>query len=464
MMLYSALLACVLFCTSCSLGPAPDRAVFSHRFPERFSTRTHGGNPMPVTWCESFPDAALQKDVREMGLRNYEVAAARSRVAQAAAAYGVSKAALYPSGDATASGERSRIREDRDSRVETLISFGQALNWELDIWGRLRAKKKAAGLTLSEQSALAGQTLVDLQTLLVETWISHHTSQRLEALLGRQQETNTRFLALTELRFAQGQGSALDVLRQRGRLEAVKRELPRVVSRGRQAANAYAVLMGRMPGSTQLPASAWPCLSPLNRLPAPDALMMRRPDLRAAFFALRAADQEVAAAVADRMPRLSIGLGISVTGNAMSAIGDGGKAAFTTGLLAPVFDAGRRKMVVSEKKALVSESLADLEQAMRVAVREVEDGVVLESALFRERDLLEVEIAHNRQIVAEARQHYINGWDSYLGVLDALETYQAILREKVILEQDIALNRARLLKALGASWQPQMKEGNHAFF
>lgn len=468
MMRYPLLLGGLFLAASCTLAPVPDRGMLNNRFPERFqawedprgAVKGEKGDEIRVemrdkpgaTWSDSFPDAALQADARSMGLHNYAVAAARSRVAQAAAAFGVQRSALFPSVDATTDVERRRIREEGSTSTDTLIAFGQALNWELDIWGRLQSRKEAAGLTLSEQSALADQTLLDLQTLLVETWLAYHTAVRLETVINRQQETNTRFLELTELRFAQGQGSALDVLQQRGRLKATQRELPGVVSRQQQAANAYAVLLGQMPGRAALPRADWPRLGPLVDLPAPDTLMMRRPDLRAAFLALLAADHEVAAAIADRLPRLSIGLGLSVSGDSLSNIGDAFDLGATAGLLAPVFDAGRRKAVVLDRQAQVSEALSDLEQAMHVAVQEVEDGLVAEKALFRELGLLDQEISHAGQTVAEARQSYVNGQGSYLNVLDALETYQTLLQEQVSLERDAALNRAGLLKALGASW------------
>lgn len=455
MIRYPSLIGCILLAASCSLSPVPDRGTMETRFPEQFLARQSIEKTMALTWGDSFPDRVLQEDVRTIGLKNHEVAAARFRVAQAAAAFGIQGAALFPSVDVTAEGDARRTREEGESSTDTLIAFGQALNWELDIWGRLRSKKKAAGLTISEQSALAGQTLMDLQTLLVETWLTYQTAMRLEGVLNRQQETNTRFLELTELRFAQGHGNALDVLQQRGRLKATQRELPRVISRQQQATNAYAVLLGQMPGEVKLAPADWPSLGPMTGLPAPNTLMMNRPDLRAAFLALLAADHEVAAAIADRMPRLSIGLELSVSGHSLSSIGDAFDFGATAGLLAPVFDAGRRKAAVLGREAQASEALSDLEQAMRVAVQEVEDSLAGETALFRELVLLEEEIANAGQTVAEARQNYVNGRGSYLNVLDALETYQTMLREQVILEQDAALNRARLLKALGASWEPR---------
>jgi outer membrane protein TolC len=151
---------------------------------------------------------------------NFELEAARARVEQAAAAYGISKSALMPYVDANAGFERSREEADDNpdsTDTENTISFGAALYWEPDIWGRLGARKEAASLMLEEKQVLADQVALEMQSLLVETWITWHASRRLEDVLTAQQTTNMQILELTELRLAQGDGNSLAVLQQKGR-------------------------------------------------------------------------------------------------------------------------------------------------------------------------------------------------------------------------------------------------------
>ncbi len=108
----------------------------------------------------------MQKDIARLNKSNFQLAAARARVDRATAAYGISRAGLRPDVDVAAETGRTLTREDGDSDRETPISFGGALNWEPDIWGRLRARAESSRLKLEEQTSLSKQTRLDAQTLL----------------------------------------------------------------------------------------------------------------------------------------------------------------------------------------------------------------------------------------------------------------------------------------------------------
>ena len=456
-MKYMVFLCCFLL-PACSLISTQGYGDPDTGFPARFSGSAPAGS-REIVWKQSFPDNALESDIQMLTRDNFEISAARARVEQAAAEYHISRSALFPSLEAGADFERSRVRQNLRNSTDSLISFGSLLNWEPDIWGRLRRKKEAADLTLAARKETVKDIALNLQTLLVEAWVAHHGARRLEKVLTDLQTTNLDFLNLTELRLLRGYGNSLDVLRQRGRLKAVKRELQPVISQKSRTANAYAVLLGHMPGHIQMTPAPWTDIAPLPVLPTPASLLNSRPDLRAAFLSLRAADQQVAAAVADRLPKIAIGLDYSLTGTALSGIGDSSILTFTSGLLAPVFDAGKRMAAVSRRRAQAREALADMEQAMLNAVQEVENGLSRESSLLEELALLAGEIKTAEQTVENARFQYVKGREDYLTVLDALEKFQTLLQLEITLEQEAALNRARLLKALGASWNVKATTG-----
>lgn len=430
----------------------PDRQGFSSKLPDKFIAQDLQSTDAIPLWGDSFDDKTLKRDAQTLWRNNFELEAARARIEQAAASYGISRADLFPTLDATSDFERARTKADGNTDTENTISFGAALNWELDIWGRVRAKKEASRLNLEEQKALLDQTTLNLQTILVESWLSHHAAQKLNAVLRQQEKTNKDFLELTELRLSQSQGSALDVLQQRGRLAATQSQIPAVRAQIRRSANAYDVLMGVMPDGQMNSEARWMDIKPLKAVPNPAQLMLSRPDLRAAFSALQSADNEVAAAIADRLPKISLGLSYNLSGNTLSNIGDGKVLSFTSGLLAPLFDGGRRKAEVLRRKGQVNEALADLEQAMLLAVREVEDRLGDEVALFEELRLLEKEQQIAAQTIEKARLRYMNGQENYLSVLNALENQQQIRQREITLRRDVLINRARLLKALGAQW------------
>ncbi len=440
---------------ACTVAPVQKRDDIPEGLPEQFvSSKTRVSNSN-LCWKQSFPSVFLQADVQTLLENNFELEAARARVKQTAATYGIAKSEIMPSLDVKADFDRSRIKEDSDntSTVTTnTIAFGAALNWELDIWGRIRAKKTAASLLLEEKQALADQIALNLQSLLVETWITYHGASMFEEVLKEQRETNMQVLALTELRLAQGDGNALDVLQQQGHLASIDRILPGATSEKRRAANANAVLLGRFPNNDHQPGGKWPFLKRLSVISSPRKLIADRPDLRAAFLFLQAADHEVSAAIADRLPTISIGLKYAASGKTFSNIGQDTALSLVSGLLIPIFDAGRLKAKASRKKAQALESIAILEQAMLVAVREVEDALILENALFDEQVLLQKEIAIKIETVDKARLLHVNGHESFLVVLVALKELQVLQQEEITLKQKLLINRGRLLKALGAKW------------
>jgi outer membrane protein TolC len=481
-------LLCLVALSGCSAVPVAQRQDVATFLPGAFYSHNATQSENSLLWNDSFSDEQLQADIQTLKFKNFDLEAARSRVKQAAAAYGISRGDLFPELEVSTDFESSREKKDGGNSVTTSdIIFGAALNWELDIWGRLRTKKKSASLSFEEQIALKDQTALDLQTLLVENWIKYHASRNLEEVLLAQQETNQQFLDLTELRLSQGQGNALNVLQQRRRLAVTKRELPTVTANKAGSANAYAVLLGKMPANTRhagveakrspvggvagaarlRPAGAnniftetkdLPELQQFHFLPTPQALMESRPDLWAAFLSLLAADQDVAAAIANRLPRLSIGLSYNIAASALSNIGGNQSLSFTSGLLAPIFDAGKRKAEVSRQKARAEEALADLNQAMLIAVQEIEDGLALEQALFEEQRLIKNEITIAQETVAKAKLRYVNGQENYLSVLDALENLQTLRKQEILLKRDLLINRSKLLKAFGAKWSLDYEE------
>ena len=435
-----------------SLRPV-ERGDLSNLLPEGYSDQEI---EVRVTrapkWSESFTDEDLLADLARIRSENKTLKAARARLQQRFADFRVTGSAQRPTLDAETEFERKRERiVDEGTMTASIASLGANLSWELDIWGRLKSLEAAAALAVDEERALLEQLTLSLQLALVENWVSMLTASRLVQVISSQQETNRQLLRLTKLRLEQGQGSALDVLLQKGRLLATERELPAAQAEGQRAWNAYVVLLGQYPSVGNPFQGEFPLPAPIVDLPSPQQLLTRRPDLRAAQFRLLKVDQGVAAAIADQLPRLSIGLGVSASGANVDDIGNGRLLSFTMGLLAPVFDGGRRKAAVAKREAEAVEALADLEQAMLTAVQEIEDSVATERSAYKELRFLQREIGVAQQSVDTARTRYLNGRVSYLTILDSLERLQNLYKREIRLKQSLLSNRARLLAAIGSS-------------
>ncbi len=440
--------------SGCSVISEVDRSDLVSHMPDSFITNTNSRADVSLTWADSFNNPDLEKDITTLLSQNFELEAGRARIRQAAAYLGIRNADLFPSVFLTADIHHEKNRKEGEiSRTNKDFSLETSLNWDLDIWGRLKAKKEAAVLTFKENMELYEQTVSDLEILLVESWIDYHTASQLERVLQQQQIINTQFLKLTELRFKQGQGNSLDVLQQRGHIKALNRQLLSIKKDMISSDNSYAVLLGRIPDGITIKDSVLPKLEPFKLLPTPKSLLNNRRDLKAAFLSVLAADQEVAAAIANRLPQLSIGFSYNVNGDTISNMTNNKIISIVTGVLAPIFDAGKRKAEVSNRQEIANEALAKLRHLMLTVMRDIETGLYYETTFFEEQELINKEIVIAERSVAEARIRYINGQDNYLRVLEALGNLQTLYQHQILLNRDLLKNRARLLKFFGAKWR-----------
>lgn len=448
----AVLVALCLVVAGCATPFAPHRESPGAALPEAYSGGAPEAGGAAACWAQSFASEALQRDIRRLRGHNLGIAAARARVEQARARHRLSGASRRPqlnlAGELGRSqtGDRNGKRSEGAGRLEALVE------WELDIWGRLAALRQAADLTVREQDALREQLRLEQECELVEAWIDHGSAVALRTVLVAQRKTGEQLLELMELRAAQGAAPAPELERQRGRLADIDRQIPSAETAAEHSANAYAVLLGGFPGSARPPAGGLSAAGPLGRLPTPRELLHARPDLCAALFALESADQQVAAAVAQRLPRLSIGLSYGLHRPDPATAGTETIAGFTAGLLAPVFAAGRLRAEQSLREAEATEALALLEKALREAVREVEDLLAREESLRKESESLGRQIEHARRARRGTLLRYASGELPYLDVLDATRELHALEALEIEVARARLINRARLHKALGSEW------------
>ena len=120
-----------------------------------YTARTAQSRPQGVSiaeekWWTVFQDAELQKLIRTALAENYDVRIAATRILQAQAALGITRADQFPTITAGASAASQRVPETivgpaaNTSPSEASLS----LFWELDFWGKFRRATEAARANL----------------------------------------------------------------------------------------------------------------------------------------------------------------------------------------------------------------------------------------------------------------------------------------------------------------------------
>ncbi|MEN8753352.1 MAG: TolC family protein, partial [Desulfobacterales bacterium] len=279
-------------------------------------------------------------------------------------------------------------------------------------------------------------------------------AQRMQKrLLEHQLQTNLTFLELIELRFHMAMVSALDVYQQKQVVEDIKAEIPLVEAREQLLRHELALLLGKLP-KTMLNISREELPKPIE-IPAtglPADLLSSRPDLRAAGMRLWAADWQVAAARADRLPAISLTAQARYGEADADVLFDNWLLSLAGNLTAPIFDGKRRAAEVDRSLAVVDEKLSAYRQTVLTAIKEVEDALVNESKQREHINGLEKVTATARKALKEAGNRYRKGLTDYLPVLTQLLTVQGLERNLIQQQANLLGVRISLYRALGGTW------------
>lgn len=190
-----------------------------------------------------------------------------------------------------------------------------------------------------------------------------------------------------------------------------------------------------------------PELPALPETGVPLELIQRRPDVQSIYYALRAADRDLAAAISSQYPRLSLSASASSVADNVGNLFKDWTLSLAGNLLAPVFYAGRLRAEVDRNEAVKAELLNTYSQTVLTAFREVEDALALERNQTRSIASIEAQLDLARQSYEQLRLEFFNGISDYLDVLVALTEQQRLERALVsarlnLLEYRIALHRA----------------------
>lgn len=404
-----------------------------------------GATAAPGPWYATLGDSKLNGLIEEALANNLTVAQALARLDQAEALTKNTHSGLFPKIDGEISSRKSR--QDGDSQ-EGVSEIGGALDWEADLFGRIRSAVKADSYEARAAADDVDAVRLALSADVAENYYSAIGRQLRLTLLQQQIDTDGEILSLNTMRFEEGLGTKVEVLQQQSQLADAQTLIPPAQSDLRVFENGLDVLLGAAPDGQDRTARE-DGLAPDDSLPplgVPSDLLINRPDLRALRNDLVAADADIAEAIADRLPR------ITLTGSLIYADGAGftGPVASVLGaLMQPLLDWGERKAEVERNEALYKEKLAAFSQAYLEAIAEVENTLYQEDRQREYVARLESRRSLLSETVEQARSVYQGGLSDYLPVLNALQDLRGVERDLLDQRVTLTLLRIRLFRALG---------------
>jgi outer membrane protein, multidrug efflux system len=374
-------------------------------------------------WWDVFQDPELQGLIRTALQNNYDVRIAATRILQAQAQLGITRADQLPTigADAAALNERVPRQKPVNRDFETSANaVGASLIWELDFWGKYRRATEAARANLL---ATEWARRAVINTLVSNVAASYFQLRALDLQLEISQRTlvtRQESLQLTRTLADGGAGTMLDVRQAEQLVATAAEEIPDFERRIQQEENFISTLLGNNPG----PIARGMKLTDQPHLPEvpagiPSRLLERRPDIRTAEAELIAANAQIGVAKAAYFPQITLTAASGYQSSALTSLftGPAGFWSFAGSLAQPIFAGGRIKSGVRLSEAHQQELVLAYQQTIQQAFRGVSDSLVgyQKNREFRTHQEELVLAAQDAARLSELR--YRGGATNYLEVL-----------------------------------------------
>ncbi len=465
------------FSAGCTVGPRYSRPAAPTPAPDAWKTQPPWEQAAPKdsipkgAWWQIFHDPALDAYEQQLLQANQSLEAARDRLTQARSLARVATADMFPqlSADPSAYRERGSANRPLNGAGPTIVNgvaqpiqpYTQnvfaipfSLNYEVDLFGRVRHNVEAANASL--QSTAADLQNVQL-VLTAELAADYFTLRELDAEFDVVQESvgyQRKGLDLVNNRHEGGVASGLEVAQQAALLDSTLSQLALVKQSRAQYEHAIAVLVGQSASSLNVPVEPLRATPPPIPLGVPSDVLERRPDISTAERMMAYENAEVGIARSAFYPHItlsgsggwqSVELGPLL--NAPSLFWSLGADA-----LQPILQGGRNRANLAAARAAYDQSVANYRQAVLTAFQQAEDGISNLSTLAQALSTQAAAVEDARRALAIANNRYVGGVTTYLDVITAQTTLLTSQRLETQLLGQQMVSAVYLVKALGGGW------------
>ena len=447
----------------CMVGPDYERPTIDEPADYRSQPGKvlDSGSLANLPWWELFRDDQLQALIESALKENKDLRLAVARVDEARAELGVTRSALGPQVDGSATARRERVSgvqipgsEGMD--LDTNVFQAQLeLSYELDIWGRLRRGTEAARAQLLASEEARQTVVMGLVSKVAQAYFELRALDLELEIAKRTLSSRKESVELINLRHEGGLSSEMDLRKAEAEEATTASAIPDLEQQIVQKENALSILLGRNPGSIVRGTSLSDQTFPLD-VPAglPSDLLEQRPDIRQAEQGLIAANANIGAAKAAYFPR------ITLTGNLGQQsrdlddlfVGPAQTWGFGPAVSVPIFDMGKRKSNLEAAEARQQQALIQYEQAIQQAFREVDDSLVAHHKTREIRTHQEKRLEAAEKAVSLAQFRFDDGYSDYLDVLDAQRQFFTAEIELVRTQRNQLVALVQIYKALGGGW------------
>ena len=419
-------------------------------------------------WWRLFQDDALNPLVEGALTGNQNLRVAAARLDQARAQLTAAAADLYPAVSLSAAAARGRTSANRplsaysvpnQAIVQNDFELGPTVNYEVDLFGRVRREVEGARASAQQAEADFENTRLLLTAQLVTDYFALRELDAELAVVRHSLDLQRDALGFIASRHDLGFATGLDLAQQQALVDASATQLELLDYQRAQYEHAIATLVGIPAPNFTIPAALATSSLPAIPLGVPSDLLQRRPDVASAERSMAAANARIGVARAAYYPSIILGAGFGEPNagwqsNALATLFEAPSRLWSLGFSATqtLFDAGKTRANVRFATADYSAAVATYRQTVLTAMEEVENGITGLASLGRAVTQADASVKSAQEAFDIATARYKGGVDTYLEMITAQQVLLGNQRQAVQVRGQQFATAVYLVKALGGGW------------
>ena len=440
-------LSLIIVLSGCTSMQSSDMPVSSVSVPDSYETSVQADTDLPETalWWSAFGDDSLDGLVGTALERNRSLKAGVANVLAARAALRAAASGTLPSVSASAN-----AATDSDSDFGTISRSARlSASYQLDLFGGIAAEQEAASAGLA--SAEFSQRALELSVAsdLAANYFNLQVARKRLEVARENLAIAERIFEIVEVRYEAGDISGFDLASQEAALANTRAQIPQIEQEILSLRTAIAILVGEAPQEFEIAeVDLYETNLPVPEAGLPAQLLARRPDLLQAEADLRAAQANVQVARAAMLPSVDLGAGVTTLLTSMSDP----TASLSAALSQVVFSGGALEAQLDSAKARREALLANYEQAILTALRDVDVALSAINTSARREAQLEIALAASRKALDAAELRYRVGTDDLTSLLSAQQTYYSATQSALEARRDRLAAAIDLYVAMGGGF------------
>ena len=415
-------------------------------------------------WWKNFHDPELTALVEQAAHNNLTLQEATQQIVEAFEVRSATAAPLGPFVNAAGSYQHSRTSRNIGpggsfGPSETdLYQAGFDATWQLDFFGQIRRGVQAANANY--RAAIDNQRSVWVTLLgeLADDYMTLRGVQRQIAVTEANLKTQRHTATILAQQIGGGLSTSLALANATAQVATTESQLPELRIQEKQLIYAVSILLGKPPQAMEKQLSVprpIPSVPPVVPIGLPGALLLRRPDVRAAEQQYAAATANVGVAEGNLFPHFTITGNLGYAASSITKWFNTSSLAYGIGpsFSWSILNWGQVQSNINQEKAIRIQALLNYRQIVLQALDDVSSALAAYTREQQHEKLLVQAVAENQKAVLYSTQLYDNGLTNFLNVLSAQQALYSTQDALVQSQSAVSTDLVALYNALGGGWE-----------